>query len=115
VRSGLKTVAMTDNYAYVVTVNSGLQVVDIEKSKANISGTPTDSTAIVGVFDSVGMGYSHPNDIVVYRPDRAILTTNSGKFISLDISNPTFPQVMSDTISGGATAMRVAVATGYVY
>lgn len=103
-------VAMTDNYAYVASVNSGLQIVDIEKAK-----TGTGETSIVGVFDSVAMGYSHPNDISVYRPDRAALTTNSGKFLSLDISNPTFPQVMSDTLPSGATALRVAVAPDYVY
>ncbi|MFA7059874.1 MAG: Ig-like domain-containing protein [Pedobacter sp.] len=108
-------VAMWGDYAYVSTAAAALQVVSISAAKEQYqSGKICDGSSIVGVFDSIGQGYGSPNDIVVYAPGKAILTTNPGYLLALDINNPT-PVLMSSLAPAQLPAFRVAAVADYTY
>ena len=112
-------VAVSGNYAYVSTVEAGLQVVDIAASK---NFDPTNPGAsIVGTFDTVGQGYQQPLDIIVYQGGRAVLTTTSGILLVLDVNQPQFPQLMMaypgqpPLPAGSYTAWHADVAAQFPY
>jgi hypothetical protein len=108
-------IAMMGDYAYVATINAGLQVISLETAKANFTiGSRSDGSSIVGAFDSVGQGYGQPNDIAVYGGSKALLTTNSGNLLTLDVSLP-FPQLMAQFQPSGNRILRVALAPEYAY
>ena len=107
--------ALMGDYAYVSTINTGLQVVSIEQAMATRrAGKPSDGSSIVGVFDSVGQGFGQPNDVAAYGANKALLTTNSGNLLTLDVSQP-IPQLMAQFQPTGHHILRVAVAPEYVY
>lgn len=109
-------VAMWGDYAYVATAAAALQVVSISTAIDNVTNhLPTnEGTSIVGAFDSIGQGYGSPNDIVVYGPGKALLTTNPGHLLVLDINNPV-PVLMGLIEPANLRAFRVAGTTDYVY
>ncbi len=116
--------SMMNKFAYVATVNVGVQVVDIEAAKAFMqTGGQADGSTIVGIFDTWGAGYRNPNDIVAYKGGRAALTTTSGHLVLLDINIPQLPQEMTafnpelgpNNPLNFDSAWRVAVASEYAY
>ena len=109
-------IAVSDNYAYIATAGAALQIVDINAAKAYAkTGQMSDGSTIVGAFDTIGQGYGSPNDIIVYKPGKAFLTTNPGDLISLDLSEPSFPILMNASRPNGISVSRIAVATDYSY
>ncbi len=106
-------VALWGDYAYVSTAGAALQVVSISTAKANNNKT-SDGSSIVGVFDSIGQGYGSPNDINIYGPGKALLTTNPGHLLVLDINNPV-PVQMGLLAPSQLGALRVAGTTDYPY
>jgi hypothetical protein len=90
--------------------------VDIAHSRIHqATNQATDESTLVGTFDTIGQGYGSPNDIVVYKPGKAFLTTNPGDLISLDLSEPSFPLLMNASKPNGISVQRIAVATDYSY
>jgi len=108
-------IALMDDKAYVATINAGLQVVDIVAAKDyQATRQSTDSSTIVGTYDSIGEGYGQPDDIAVYSASRALLTTTSGNLLTLDVSLP-FPQFMAKYQDNNNHVLRVGVAAEYTY
>lgn len=108
--------ALSGKYAYVANLMVGLQVVDIDIAKENVSsGRMSSGMAIVGVLDTQGDNNNQPWDIVVYGAGRGLLTTSKGDLLSLDLSTPQAPQIMKSFHPAGYNATRVAVAAGYAY
>jgi len=108
-------IAMMGDFAYVATINAGLQVIDIQLAISNQNnGQPSDGTAIAGVFDSVGQGYGQPNDIAAYGVNKTLLTTTSGNLVVLDVSLP-LPQLMAQYQDSNHHPLRVGVAPEYSY
>ena len=110
-------IALYDNYAFIATTNAGLQVVDISQARANQADhKPSDGASIVGVFDSVGQGLGQPNDVLVLNGVNALLTTTSGRLVTLDITEPSSPQfVTSIGQSDDRRFTRIAAALQYQY
>jgi len=106
-------VAIWGDNAYVSTVMVGLQVVSISKAKAH-NNQASDGSSIVGVYDSMGPGYGSPNDIFIYGPGKALLTTNPGHLIVLDINNPV-PVLMGLLEPSKGYALRAAGMTDYSF
>jgi hypothetical protein len=118
-------VAISGNYAYVAVVMVGIQVVDIEKAKAFSSANA--GKAIIGVFDTVyspnppTSTYRQPVDITLYKNNRAALTTTSGNFLILDVSNPNFMQLLKaypqepPIPTGGYSAIHADAVSDYAY
>lgn len=106
-------VAVSGNYAYIATAGAGLQVVDINAAKEHAkTGQMSDGSSIVGGY---GLDFGSPNDIIVYKPGKAFLTTNPGYLVSLDLTEPAFPILMNASQPNGQTVQRIAVATDYSY
>ena len=109
--TGLPTkVAMSGDYAYIATTYIGLQVVNLDAAIQ----AQTGNSAIVGTLDTIGMGYNQPEDIVVYQPGRALLTTSAGYLLVLDINMPQ-PMPLAAYKPDGYAAWRVAAAAGYAF
>ncbi len=110
-------IALYSDYAFVATINAGLQVVNISQASANLAESkPSDGSSIVGVFDSVGQGLGQPNDVLVLNGINALLTTTSGSLITLDITEPSFPTfVTSIGQNDGRRFSRIAAAMQYQY
>lgn len=93
-----------------------MQIADIAHSRIHqATNQTTDESTLVGTFDTIGQGYGSPNDIIVYKPGKAFLTTNPGDLISLDLSEPSFPLLMNASKPNGISVQRIAVATDYSY
>ncbi len=128
--------ALLGDYAYVATVNLGLQVVDIKKAKQMMQeGKHSDGSTIVGVFDTVDLPCTDPDnptvkfcgqpmDISVYRNSTfpvGLLATRSGHLVVLDLSIPQdttlppLPRLIEAFKPAGYSAWRIAVATEYAY
>ena len=106
-------VAVNGNYAYIATAGTGLQVVDVNAAMEYAkTGQISDGSTIVGGF---GLDYGSPNDIIVYKPGTAFLTTNPGYLISLDLSNPSLPMLVNASLPSGQSVQRIAVATDYSF
>ena len=110
-------IALYDNYAFVATTNAGLQVVDITQARANQTDhNSSDGSSIVGVFDSVGQGLGQPNDVLVLNGVNALLTTTSGSLVTLDITEPSYPQLVTSIgQNDGRRFTRIAAALQYQY
>ena len=106
-------VALQGQYAFVATVGAGLQVVDIAAAQAHIGAS--DGSTIVGTFDCEGPGYGAAADILLYRWNRALLTTNGGYLLILDVSTPQLPQLLTAYKPGGFSAGRVAAVADFGY
>jgi hypothetical protein len=104
---------IADGYAFVATVGAGLQVVDI--AKASEMDGPTDGSSIVGVFDTIGQNYGHPNDVHVYKGGRAVVTTNPGDLLVLNVGMPQYPSLLKAYKPEGAAVTRAGVEAGYSY
>ncbi|MFA7405288.1 MAG: Ig-like domain-containing protein, partial [Pelobacteraceae bacterium] len=108
--------AISGKYAYVATVMIGLQVVDIDIAKENVTtGRMSTGAAIVGVLDTQGDNNNQPWDIALYGTGRGLLTTSKGYLLTLDLSTPQAPQIMNSFHPTGYAASRVAVAAEYAY
>ncbi|HEY6871276.1 MAG TPA: Ig-like domain-containing protein [Geobacteraceae bacterium] len=108
--------AMSGKYAYVANLMVGLQVVDVDIAKENISsGSMSSGKAIVGVVDTIGENNSQPWDIALYGTGRGLLTTSKGYLLSLDLSTPEAPQIMTTFHPAGYSATRAAAVAGYAY
>ena len=90
-------VSILNDYAYVCTVGVGIQVVDIAASKARQqAGGASNGSAIVGYFDTnEPVYYGSPLFFAPYRSSAALLTTSSGKLLTLDLSFPTMPMLVT--------------------
>lgn len=106
-------VAMWGDYAYVATAGAALQVVSISAAIDHY-GQMSDGSSIVGVFDSIGQNFGSPNDIYIYGPGKALLTTNPGYLLVLDVNNPV-PVLMGSVEPAVLRSFRVAGTTDYVY
>ena len=104
---------LAGKYAYVATINAGIQVVDIEAAQNRIGAS--DGTSIVGGYDSVGQGYGHPNDVQVYARGKMLVTTNSGYLLLLSIAMPQLPTFTSAYPHDGLQATRAAAVSEYTY
>jgi hypothetical protein len=110
-----KVVASGD-YAYVLTIGEGIQIVDIQAAKAeNAFQVPSDGSAIVGAFDSSDSGYGEPNDFALFNGTRGVLTTNHGYLLTMDFANPEFPEIMAEVEPAAIGAGTIAVASDYQY
>jgi pimeloyl-ACP methyl ester carboxylesterase/uncharacterized Zn-binding protein involved in type VI secretion len=109
--------ALFGDYAFVATINAGLQVVSIAQTKANLTDNkPSDGSSIVGVFDSIGQGLGQPSDILVLNGVNALLTTTSGSLATLDITEPSFPMLVTSIgKDDGRRYTRIAAAVQYQY
>jgi len=116
--------SLQNNFAFVATVGVGLQVIDIKAAKDFMQkGKDADGSSIVGIFDTNGLGYRQPTDIVAYKGKKALLTTTSGHLITLDLSIPQLPQQMAAYKPATAdasnyyydSAWRVAVIPEYAF
>lgn len=110
-------IALYGDYAFVATINAGLQVVSISQASANLTeNKPSDGSTIVGIFDSVGQGLGQPNDVLVLNGINALLTTTSGSLITLDITEPSFPMLVTNIgQNDGRRFSRIAAAMQYQY
>ncbi|MEK6699220.1 MAG: hypothetical protein AABZ10_09290 [Nitrospirota bacterium] len=116
-------ISLMNNFAYIATVNIGIQVVDVNAAKEfMLTGKQSDGSTIVGIFDTIGQGYKNPTDIVAYKGGKAAMTTTSGHLILLDINIPQFPQEMAafkptpgPNNFNYDSAWRAAVAPEYAY
>ncbi|MBI5485500.1 MAG: Ig-like domain-containing protein, partial [Deltaproteobacteria bacterium] len=109
--------ALYDNYAFIATINAGIQVVSITQAVANQEANKSsDGSSIVGVFDSVGQGLGHPSDIIVLNGVNALFTTTSGSLVVLDITTPALPTLVTSIgQNDGRHYTRVASAMQYQY
>jgi hypothetical protein len=108
--------ALSGKYAYVSTIMAGLQVVDIDIAKENVTtGRRSTGMAIVGIFDPISQGYGQPGDITTYGNGKGLLTTSYGYLLTLDLSAPEAPQLMNAFRPADYKATRVAVAGEYPY
>lgn len=108
-------VAMWGDYAYVATAGAALQVVSISATKSHLnSGELSNGSSIVGAFDSIGQNYGSPSDIVIYGPGKALLTTNPGYLLVLDVNNPV-PVLMGSVEPARLRSFRVAGTSDFVY
>jgi len=91
-------VSIHNGYAYVCTVSVGLQVVDIQAAvDRQAAGGATDGSAIVGYFDTTAPRYfGTPLFFAPYRSTSALLTTSSGQMLTLDLSYPTMPTLLTN-------------------
>jgi hypothetical protein len=104
-------VSLYGGNAYVATTNVGVQVIGIEQAKAN-NGQSSDGSSIIGVYDSLSEGFGQPSDIITYGAAKALLTTNSGNLLMLDISLP-MPQFMASFPTTQHHIFRAGVAADY--
>lgn len=104
---------LADRHAYVATVGAGVQAVDSETAHAHVGAS--DGSSIVGVYDSIGQGYGHPNDVQFYTPGKAVVTTNSGYLLLLDTGYPAMPQLLGSFPGNGKQATRAAAVSSYSY
>jgi hypothetical protein len=104
--------ALADGHAYVATAGIGVQVVDVEAARAD-SGF-SDGSSLVGLFDSISLGYGTPNDIQFYASAKAMVTTNSGTLLLLDTGFPAVPRLVGSYPEAGR-AQRAAAVSGYSY
>lgn len=80
-------VALTGDYALIATAGAGLQVVNTATAKKNqTEGIASDGSAVVTAFDSIYLGFGSPNDLKIMDNKTALLTTNDGYLLPLDIS-----------------------------
>jgi RHS repeat-associated protein len=105
--------ALNGNYAYIATINAGVQVVDVDQAIQEF-GSSSDGSTIVGGFDSVGMGLGHPSDILVYRSDRAVLLTNAGILATLDLKIPQVPMMLARFRPDSIYFNRIGIAADFL-
>jgi hypothetical protein len=105
---------LENNYAYIATTGAGVQVVDIGQATAD-PGAPSRGQNIVGGYDTINQGFGHPNDILIYGANRAIVTTNPGYLLLLDLTMPQLPMLVSAFKPDGVSFSRLGVATDYSY
>lgn len=109
-------VALQNNFAYVATAGLGLQVVDVTKARENqANNLSSDGSSIVGGLGTVDMGYGSPNDIFLYSQRRALLTTNPGYLLVLNIENPAIPQILGEISPGNYSFTRIVATEDFQY
>jgi len=106
-------VALRGRYAYVATVGAGLQIVDVEAALSNAG--PSDGSTIVGGFATLAQGYGSPSDVVLAQGGRAFVVTTGGHLLTLDVSIPQLPRLVSAFGGPGFGITRLAVLSGYNY
>jgi hypothetical protein len=107
------SIDILNGYAYIATVGIGLQVIDI--ARASEIRAITDGTSIVGGLDPISRGYGHPNDIRIYKNNRAIMTTNSGYLLTININTPSNPTMITAYKPDDLSISRVGVAADFFF
>lgn len=108
--------ALFGDYAYIASTVSGVQVVDVKAAiERQKQGTAADGSTIVSAFDSMGQGYGSPNDVAVFNAQKALVTTNSGYLLPLDITAPYYPILMTAYRPVNTSFIRAAISPEYEY
>jgi hypothetical protein len=108
--------ALFGDYAYIATTVAGVQVVDVNAAiERQKQGAVADGSTIVSAFDSMGQGYGSPNDVAVFNAQKALVTTNNGYLLPLDITAPYYPILMTAYRPANTSFIRAAIAPEYEY
>ena len=114
-------VVISGNHAYVNTLMVGLQVIDIDIATA----PHKTGESLVGLLPTVdleqcpqpggGSKCGNPSDLALYKGNRLLIPTFTGYLLTVDVTEPTMPAVMSAYKPDNFGAWRVAVAEAYPY
>ena len=132
-------VALYGDYAVVNNSGTGVQIVNIKTAKKRKTGELKEDgepyqigEAITGALDTMAPqadypnGFGSPNDLAIFNERSAVVTTNPGFLLTVDLnlptdqdsidSNaPTMPVIITPFKPTGYSFTRVGVAQGFPY
>jgi len=116
-------VAIGGNYAYISTLNVGLQIVGVAEAAIEKFDSQQPGAAIVGVLDTINTlcdsasntKCGQPLAPVAYKNGYVLMTTMNGYTLIIDVNMPTFPTLVRAIrpVVGNSSYWRAGATSGY--